>query len=65
MVRKKNKLECTSAKEYQIICLLNFLREVYEKVVADMLAKWCKVNHVLHSGIIGSRRQRSTIELVT
>lgn len=53
-----------SVKAYRVISLLNCLGKVCEKVVADILAKWCKVNHVLHTGQMRWRRQRSAIYAV-
>lgn len=48
-------------KSYQVLSLLNCLEKVCWNVVADMLSEWCKVNHVLYKGQMGSRRQRSNI----
>lgn len=59
-----NKLGYMNVKEYWVISLLNFLGQVCKKVVTDMLTEWCKVNHVIHGGQIGSRRQRRAIDVV-
>lgn len=64
MLCKPNELDYTSIKAYRMINLLNSQAKVCKKVVADMLAKWCTVNHVLHSSEIGSRRQRSVTDTV-
>lgn len=61
MLRKPNKLDYTTVKCYEAISLLNYLKKVYEKVVADMLNDWCKINHVLNVSQMKSKRQRSTI----
>lgn len=64
MLRKSNELDYMTAKLYCVISLLNRLDKVYEKVVAQILAEWCEINQVLHSGQMGSRRQKSTIDAV-
>lgn len=65
MLDKPNKLDYTSVKVYRVISLLNCLGKVFEKLVADILAEWCEIIHLLHSGQIGLTRQRSTIDPVT
>lgn len=62
MLSKLNKLDYTTIKSYPLINLLNFIGKVYKKVMADMLAKWREINHVLHEGQMGSRRERIIIE---
>lgn len=61
-LRKPNKLDYTMVKLYYIISLLNCLRKMCEKVVADILSEWCEINYVLYEGQMGFRRQRSTID---
>lgn len=61
---KPNKLNYTVFKAYGIISFQNCEGNVCEKVVANILSKWCEVNHVLHDCPIGSRRQRSTIDVI-
>lgn len=56
MLRRLNRLDYTRVKSYRIICFLNFLRKVCEKVVADVLAEWCEINHVLYECQMRSRR---------
>lgn len=63
MLWKPNKLDYTNLKTYPVISLLNLLGKLSEKVVANRLAEWCKVNHIFHRSQIGSRRQRSTIDV--
>lgn len=50
MPHKPNKLHFMSVKAYHMISLLNCLGKVCQKVVADMLAEWCEVNYIFHSG---------------
>lgn len=33
-------------------------------MVADILSEWCEVNHILHNGQMGFRRQSSAIDTV-
>lgn len=64
MLSKPNRIDYIVGKSYQVISLPNRLGKVCEKVVAEMLADWCEVHHILHVGEMRSRRQRSTIETV-
>lgn len=64
MRRKANKLDYMTVKSYRVIGLLHYIRNVCEKEVADMLSEWCEINHVLHEGQIGTRRQTSVIDVV-
>lgn len=59
ILRKLNKLHYTDVKVYLLISLLNCLGMVCKKVVADMLAKLCEVNNLLHNSQIELRRQRT------
>lgn len=65
MLRKPIKLDYTTIKSYRVISLLNGLGKVCEKKVADLVAEWCKINHVVHEGQMGSRRKRSEINPLT
>lgn len=61
MLRRLNKHEYTTVTSYYVIRLLNYLGNVCEKVLADMISKRCKIGQVLHEGQMGSRRQGSAI----
>lgn len=64
MLCKPNKLHYTKVKTYRVISLPNCLGKVCKNVALGMLAKWCEVNHLLHSDQMRSRRQRSAINTV-
>lgn len=63
MLCKLNKVDYI-VKSYRIIRLHNCWRKVYERVVAERLADWYEVHHILYEDEIGSRRQRKTIDTV-
>lgn len=50
MLRKPNKIDYILVKSYRVISLLNCLGKVYEEVAAEMIADWCKVQHIWHEG---------------
>lgn len=64
MLRKSNKVDYTGVKTYQVISFLNCLGKVYEKVVAEVLADWYEVYHILYEDQMRSHRQRSAIDAV-
>jgi hypothetical protein len=63
--RKPDKPDYTQIKAYRVISLLNCLGKVVEKVVADMIAAYCKAAEVLHTGQIGCQRHQSTLDAVS
>lgn len=64
MLQKPKRLNYMMVRSYWVISLLNFLGEVCEKVVVDLLAKWYKINHVLHECQMRLRRRQSAIDAV-
>ena len=44
--------------------MLNCLEKIVEKVIADIIAAYCKAAEVLHTGQIGCRRRRSALDAV-
>lgn len=48
-------------KLYWVICLLNGLRKVCDKVVENLVTEWCEINNVFYKGQMSSRRKRSAI----
>lgn len=64
MLQKPNKLGYTTVTSYRVIRFLNYLGNVWEKIVTDMFSEWCEMNHVLHEGQMRSRKQRSAIDAV-
>lgn len=65
MLRNPNKLDYTTVKSYGVFTLRNFLRNVCEKVVTNMLSEWFKINHLLSNYQMCSQRQRSYIDAGT
>jgi hypothetical protein len=53
---KPDKPDYTQIKAYQMISLLNCLEKVVEKVVADIIAAYCKTAEVLHTDQIEYQR---------
>jgi ribonuclease HI len=51
-------------KGYRVICLLNCLGKVVEKVVADELSITCETASLLHIGQMGSRKRRCAVDAV-
>ena len=65
LLRKPNKLDYTIGKNYRIICLLNCISKIVEKVAAEIIAKRYKWLTLLHNGQFGSCRLREAIDAVT
>lgn len=59
-----NKVDYIVVQSFRVISHLNCLGKVYEILVAEMLADWCQVNHILHKGQMSSRIQRRAIDTV-
>ena len=53
-----------NVKVYRVICLLNYLGKVLEKVVATMISKTYEEQQLLHNGRIGYRVRRSATDAV-
>lgn len=49
---------------YKVISLFNSFSKVSVKIVANMQADSCEINHMLHMGQIRSTRQRATFKAV-
>ena len=65
LLKKPNKRDRTlvkSYRSYRVISLLNCLRKVVEKVVAEQLSQFCEANRKLHKGQMGARKHRSAID---
>ena len=65
LLHKPDKPDYTQIKAYRVISLLNCLGKVVEKVVADIIAAYCKAAEVLHTGQIGCRRHWSALDTVS
>ncbi len=61
LMEKPNKRDRTLVKSYRVISLLNCLGKVVEKLVAQKLSQFCEAKGKLHSGQMGGRRYRSSI----
>lgn len=49
-------------KFYQVISFFNNLGKIVEKVVAEQLSHFCKINNKLHKDIMGTKTFYLTIE---
>lgn len=56
MLWKLNTIDYTVVKSYRVIRLFICLGKVCQKVVADILADWWEVHHILREGQMRSRR---------
>jgi hypothetical protein len=50
LLRKSNKLDYIIDKNYRIICLLNYIGKVVEKVVVEIIAKLYERLELLYNG---------------
>jgi hypothetical protein len=50
LLRKPNKLDYIIGKNYRIICLLNYIGKVVEKVAAEIIAKLYERLELLYNG---------------
>ena len=64
VLKKPGKPDYSNVKAYRVICLLNCLGKVLEKVVATMISKTCEERQLLHNGQMGSRVRRSATDAV-
>ena len=51
-------------KSYRIICLLECMGKILEKVVINELLRICEERALLYSGQMGAKKNRSTIDAV-
>ena len=64
LLEKGEKRDFGLVWSYRIISLLNCMGKKVEKVVAKGLSHYCKNYSKLHPGQMGSRKERSTIDVV-
>ena len=64
VLKKPGKPDYSNVNAYRVICLLNCLGKVLEKVVATMISKTCKEQQLLHNGQMGSSVRRSATDAV-
>jgi hypothetical protein len=64
LLRKPNKLDYIINKNYRIICLLNCIGKVVEKVVIEIITKLCERLELLYNGQFESRKLRGAINTI-
>lgn len=62
MLRKPNQLNYTTVKSYRVISLSNCRGKFCEKVMANMLAEWYRINYMFHEDQITSKRESTVID---
>lgn len=62
LMEKPNKRDRTLVKSYRVISLLNCLRKLVEKFVAEQLSQFCEAKEKLHRGQMGGRKNGSAID---
>jgi hypothetical protein len=60
VIRKPNKPNCNNPKAYRIICLLNCMGKIVEKVVTSLLAD--TIDKKLYKGQFGCRKRHSVVD---
>jgi hypothetical protein len=60
ILRKANRPDYNNPKAYRIICLLNYMGKIVEKVVATLLSE--TIDHKLHKGQFGCRKRHSVTD---
>jgi hypothetical protein len=60
ILRKANKPDYNNPKAYRIICLLNCMGKIVEKVVAALLSE--TIDHKLYKGQFGCRKRHSVMD---
>ena len=51
-------------KSYRVICLLEYMGKILEKVVANELLRICEERSLLYPGQMGVRKNRSAVDAV-
>ena len=66
LLKKSDKMPAVyfTFKGYRVISLLNCLRKVVEKTVAEELTMVCEAGLKLHKGQMGARKRRCAIDAV-
>ena len=64
MLKKAGKRDWSSVKSYRVISLLNCLGKLVEKVIAELLSKYCEEFSKLHPEQMGARKQRCAIDVI-
>ena len=52
-------------KSYRVICLLECIGKILEKIVANELSRICEKRSLLHPEQIGTKKNRSVVNIIT
>lgn len=63
-MKKGNKCDKSLVKFYRVISLLNCIKKLVEKVVAEKLSQFCETYPKLHKGQIRARINRCAVDVV-